>query len=385
MCRNFYYISTCFYNLSKSSTYIFITLMSLSPDKPYNELPKLPPKADLETSRVLKAAISANRKLAELKGKAGVIPNQSILINSLILQEAKASSEIENVITTNDKLFEAFSAGDKNHDPQTKEVLRYREALWTGFNQLKNRPLTTKLFLDIVQTIKQNNAGIRSTTGTVIANPASGKVIYTPPEGEQLIRDLLNNLEQFIHENDDLDPLIKMAIIHYQFEAIHPFRDANGRAGRIINIHYIAKAGLIDLPILFLSRYIIEHKQEYYDTLAGVSQRGDWQSWLLYMLRAVESTARLTFDKVNDILNAKQAVLEAIQEETTFQRPDQLVDAICTQPFTKVRHLTDAGLYAENTARSYLNELAEMGVLEKKQIKGRHYYQNRELEQILSY
>lgn len=246
-------------------------------------MPPLPPKAEVETKAILKKAISAGRALAELKGLGETIPNQSILVNSIILQEAKASSEIENIITTHDALFRAFSAKTSQVDPATKEVLRYREALWEGYSSLKDQPLlTTNLFISIVQTIRANNAGIRNTPGTKIVNAATGEVVFTPPEGEDIIRNKLKNLEDYIHAEDTLDPLIKLALIHYQFEAIHPFTDGNGRTGRIINILYLAWKRLLELPVLYLSKYIIEQKSDYYRLLRGVTEREEWEPWILY-------------------------------------------------------------------------------------------------------
>ncbi len=244
--------------------------MTFDPLKPFNNLPLLPPKADVETKAVLRKAIAAGRALAELKGLGETIPNQSMLINTLILQEAKASSEIENIITTNDALFKAFTAASQQFDPATKEVLRYREALWEGYNDLKKKPvLTTNLFIKIVRTIKQTDAGIRNLPGTVIGNQRTGQVIFTPPQGEAIIREKLKNLEDFIHADDELDPLVKLALIHYQFEAIHPFFDGNGRTGRIINILYLVREGLLDLPVLYLSKAIIDRRLSIIGFFAG--------------------------------------------------------------------------------------------------------------------
>lgn len=373
-------------------------LYRVNPDRnvPWNDLPELPINGELYRDvEIYEQLGKAKEALALLAGRSVAIPNQALLINSITLQEAKDSSAIENVFTTEDDLYQAFS-DDKFDDTvsaSTKEVLRYREAVWEGFEYLKEKgQFDIKYFVNLYQEIKESRDSIRPPFAQTYirqggSGPNAGKRIYTPPKGKNVLEGKLTNLVEFL--NDDSippnEPLLKMAMAHFQFEAIHPFRDGNGRAGRILNIHYITQKELLELPILYLSRYIIEHKQEYYDTLAGVSQRADWKSWLLYMLRAVESTARLTYQKVNDLLEAKEAVLQAVETEKKFQRPDQLIDAIFTQPFTKVRHLTDAGIYAENTARNYLNELADMGVLEKRQIKGRHYYQNRELENILTY
>lgn len=359
--------------------------MAFNPGKPYNDLPKLPPKADLETPAVLKKAIRANRELAELKGKAGIIPNQGILINSLILKEAKASSEIENVVTTNDRLYEAFSAGDKNYDPQTKEVLRYRQALWAGFNQLKERPLSTNLFIDIVQTIKRNESGIRNTPGTVIANPNTNKIIYWPPEGEELIRDLLGNLETFIHSDDDLDPLIKMAVIHYQFEAIHPFDDGNGRTGRILNILYLVLEKLLTLPVLYMSGYIINRKADYYKLLRKVTEEEDWESWILFMLEAIENTARETTSKIEAINN----LLEETIEKAKAKLPDrvyskELIEVLFEQPYCKIKFLVDKGIAQRQTAGDYLNELENIGILESKKSGREKLYLNTALYELLS-
>lgn len=373
-------------------------LYRVNPDRnrPWNELPPLPIHEELyKKVDIYEQLGRAKEALALLAGRSISIPNQALLINSITLQEAKDSSAIENVFTTDDDLYQAFS--DQNYDDtvsgSTKEVLRYREAIWEGYEYLENNSrFDIDYLVRLYQVIKETRDGIRPPFAQTYirqggSGPNAGKRVYTPPKGKEVLEEKLNNLVHFLNEDSvpPQEPLLKMAIAHFQFEAIHPFRDGNGRAGRILNIHYITKSGLLEYPILYLSRYIIEHKQEYYDTLAGVSQRGDWENWLLYMLRAVESTSRLTYQKVNDILAAKEAVLEAVEAEKNFQRPDQLIDAVFTQPFTKVNHLTDAGIYAENTARNYLNELAEMGVLEKKEIKGRHYYQNHELEQILSF
>lgn len=363
-----------------------ITLpMAFNSEQPYNKLPGLPPKANLETPAVLKRAINANRELAELKGKAGIIPNQSILINSLILQEAKASSEIENVVTTSDKLYEAFSAGNKSYDPQTKEVLRYRQALWTGFNQLKERPLSTNLFVNIVQTIKQNSSGIRNSLGTVIANPDTGKIIYTPPEGTSLIRDLLGNLETFIHKDDDLDPLVKMAVIHYQFEAIHPFEDGNGRTGRIINMLYLVLEELLTLPVLYLSGFIIQRKTDYYKLLRQVTEEGDWESWILFMLEAVELTARATTSKIEAINNLLQQTIE----EAKVKLPDrvyskELIELLFEQPYCKIKFIVDRGIAQRQTAGDYLNELERIGLLESKKSGREKLYLNTALYKLLS-
>jgi Fic family protein len=221
-------------------------------NRPFNDLPLLPPQTDLESKAILKKAIAANRELAELKGSSDAIPNQVVLINSIVLQEARLSSEIENIVTTTDALYRATEEDPSRIDHATKEVLHYREALWHGFENLKARPLSTNLFIELVGIIKQTDLGIRRVPGTKIAN-SRGDVVYTPPEGETLLRDLLANLESFIQADDGIDSLIKLAVLHYQFEAIHPFTDGNGRTGRIINILYLVEKKLLKIPVLYLT------------------------------------------------------------------------------------------------------------------------------------
>lgn len=336
--------------------------MPFDRQQPFNDLPALPPAADLESRVILKQAITSNRMLANLRGLAGQIPNQGMLINSLVLQEARLSSEIENIVTTNDELYRADANPDGKTDPRTKEVLRYRQALNYGFRELKTRPLATNLFIDIVQIIKEVELGIRKVPGTALKN-AQGDVIYTPPVGEGLIRNKLANLEQFLHAQDELDPLVKMAVAHYQFEAIHPFEDGNGRTGRILNVLFLVDQGLLDIPVLFLSRYIMANKAGYYDGLRGVTERQDWEGWILYMLRAIELTAQQTFDQVMRI----RALMEQVREHVSTQAPriysKDLVEAIFKHPYTKIQFLVDSGIAKRQTASSYLQTLVSLGVL----------------------
>jgi len=255
--------------------------MTYSPDKPYNDLPLLPPRAKIETMAILKKTIAASRALSELKGAITKLPNPTLFIDTIQLQEAQASSAIENIITTQDELFKQSIADKKIDNPAVKEALHYKNALWLGMEEMEKKPiLTTNLFIKLVQVIKENNAGIRNAPGTQLKNPTSGKVVYTPPEGEENIRQKLKNLEDFIHVQDEFDPLVKMAIIHYQFEAIHPFFDGNGRVGRIILLLYLKLTGLLDLPALFLSRYIMENKAAYYKNLRAVTEQNDWEGWV---------------------------------------------------------------------------------------------------------
>lgn len=367
---------------------------SINPDrlKPWNELPSLPLEEELYRDiNVFEQLAKANSAIGKLQGRSIAIPNQGLLINSISLQEAKASSAIENIFTTDDELYRAFSEQNvKEIYGAPKEVLKYKEALWKGFEYLKTNHFDLNYFIEAYREIKQTNDSLRPPfaqitirqTGTEIN---AGQVIYTPPRGKGILEEKLTNLIDFANNKTlRLDPLLKMAISHFQFEAIHPFRDGNGRVGRVFNVHLLVKEGVLDLPILFLSRYIIENKEEYYARLAGVSQRGDWKHWLIYMLRAVEATSNITFQKINDILSTKEAILDTVEKESQIRRPEQLVELIFTQPITKVKHLTDSGAYAENTARNYLNILSDMGVLEKKTVEGHHYYVNLELYRILA-
>ncbi|MEQ9217846.1 MAG: Fic family protein [Cyclobacteriaceae bacterium] len=372
-------------------------LFRINPDReiPWNDLPDLPLAPEVyRTVSILEQLGNTKSAIGRLHGRSVAIPNQGIFINTISLQEAKASSEIENIFTTDDELYQAYS--EKQDEPivkgPAKEVLRYREALWAGHDFLIDRQLfDLEYFIRLYQIVKQTNDGVRPPSARIYirqggSGPNAGKAIYTPPRGKGILEKKLANLADFV--NDDkkyqVDPLIKMAIAHYQFEVIHPFRDGNGRTGRIFNINILTQKGLLDLPILFLSKYIIDHKNEYYSLLAGVTQRGLWEAWILFMLKAVEVTSNITFNKINDILDARDGIIEAIRVETKIRRPDQLVKRIFVQPLTKVSHLTDEGIYAEGTARNYLNHLCELGILEKKTISGHHYYLNLELYRILA-
>jgi Fic family protein len=376
-----------------------ISLYSINKDrlKPWNSLPLLPiPEQLYQSIEIYEQLGKAKAALGKLQGRSVAIPNQGLLINSISLQEAKASSAIENIFTTDDELYKAYSeesSDAENKNGPSKEILKAREAIWTGYNYLKQQPgFNREYFVKIFQTIKETNEELRLPfTETVIRQGGiggnAGQVSYTPPRGEGIIENKLDNLIDFVNDDDKIkiDPLLKMAIAHFQFEAIHPFRDGNGRTGRIFNIHYLTKKELLDLPILFLSRYIIDHKNEYYSGLMGVSQRGDWKSWILYMLRAIETTSNITYQKINDILSSKESMLAYIStKDKKIRKPEQLVNMLFTQPYIKVKHLTDAKVYAEATARDYLNKLSGIRVLEKKNIEGRYYYLNQELFRILS-
>lgn len=353
-----------------------------NPEEAYNDLPLLPPVVEVETKKILKQAIVSNKILAELKGRADEIPNQSMLVNAITLQEAKDSSEIENIVTTQDTLYKAFSSNISTTDAQTKEVLRYRQALWEGYTDLSKRPLSTNSFIQIVQTIKENNSGIRNAPGTKITS--NGKTIYTPPEGETVIRSLLKNLEDYIHADDDVDLLIKLAIMHYQFEAIHPFFDGNGRTGRVINMLFMVENGLLDTPILYLSKYIIEHKNAYYTNLRGVTENSAWEAWILFILKGIEETALYTLEKINSINRLMQETIIFAKEELPARvYSKELIELLFEQPYCKVKYLVDKGIAKRQTAAEYLNALEAIGILKSQKVGVENLYLNVKLFELL--
>jgi len=360
--------------------------MSFNPNQPHNSIPKLPPQKELETKAILKKTITASRSLAALKGATGRIPNPDILINSIVLQEAKSSSEIENIVTTNDELYKSLSAKLNSSSGAAKEVVRYREALWEGCNVLKEKKvLTTNLFIKIFQKIKDTDAGIRKTPGTKLLNPITGEVIYTPPEGENLIRDLLSNLEKYIHsDTDDVDPLIKAAVIHYQFESIHPFTDGNGRTGRILLILYFLLTGYLDLPILFLSKYIIENKSAYYTLLRGVTEKNDWEPWILYLLDGIEQTSNNTFSLIDAIDSSLKSTVERVNKEKQSPVPKEVIELIYEQPYCKTEFITKRNISARKAAERYLKELERIGIITPEKVGKEVLYINIALFDILS-
>ena len=359
--------------------------MTWRPELPYNDLPLLPPAVELETKLVLKRCIEARAALAELKQAAELIPNQAMLINTLPLLEAKDSSEIENIVTTTDKLFE-FADSDRGTgaDQATKEALRYRTALHEGWQVLSRRPINTNLAEVICSQLQGVQMEIRKVPGTKLANDATGEVIYTPPEGEAHLRDLLSNWEKLLYEEPDLDPLIRMAVAHYQFEASHPFTDGNGRTGRILNILYLVQEELLSLPILYLSRYIISHKNDYYANLLGVTRGQDWEAWLLYMLDAVASTAKWTTYKIIAIRDLAGHTAQHVRELLPKIYSRELVDTIFQQPYCRISNLVDADIAKRQTASEYLKKLASIGVLIERQVGRERLFVHPKLIQLVS-
>lgn len=335
----------------------------------------LPYPVDLETKGVLKALNGAHRALAELKGVARSIPRQDILINSLAIQEAKDSSEVENIVTTHDELFRSTLDLDYDISPQAKEVKNYIAALKRGFDIVtQKRLLTSNHIIQIQGMLEANDAGFRRLPGTALKNQQTGEVVYTPPQDYDEILKLMQNLEQFINDSEmsDLDPIIKMAVIHFQFESIHPFYDGNGRTGRIINILYLVLQGLLDMPILYLSHFIIRHKNEYYQHLQAVRKNGEWEAWLLYMIQGVEQTALSTMIKVESIKAAMAEMKIILRENYKFYSQD-LLNHLFRQPYTKIEFVQEALRVSRPTAAGYLNLLAKEGVIIKKVSKPNYY------------
>jgi len=343
-------------------------------------------EAGLESLALQKQLTQAHRHLAELKGVAKTIPNESILVSTLAMQEAKDSSAIENIITTHDELFQAEVLGVNTINHAAKEVENYRTALWQGYQQTRD----TKLIRldDILHAqaiIEPNKSGIRKIPGTVIANAASKEIIYTPPQHPDEIQSLLANLVDYINDEglSELDPLLKMAIMHHQFESIHPFYDGNGRTGRILNILYLVKNELLDLPILYLSRYIVQHKDDYYRLLQTVRDQNDWASWLSYIVRGIEITARDTITFVNQIRELVMQTKQRMRTELPKIYSQELLNSLFFHPYTKVQFLINQLGVSRVTATKYLNQLTDKGFVSKHKFGRTNYFVNEALIQLI--
>lgn len=351
------------------------------------QIPKLPLGYDLETKAILKQVIRAKSKLSELKGVAATIPNEAILISSLTLQEAKDSSEIENIVTTQDDLYKAELNIQKQFiTAATKEVLNYREAIQLGFNLVrKDKALSNNRIIQIQECLEQNKAGFRILPGTTLKSN-DGSIVYTPPQDANQIVDYMNNFESFINDDNmcDCDPLIKMAIIHHQFESIHPFYDGNGRTGRIISVLYLITNGLLDLPILYLSRYITHNKGEYYRLIQAIRDKSgdnskEWEEWIMFILTAVEQTSEETIHLVKGIsqlMNKYKGILRPLFGK---QYKHELLNNLFFHPYTKIEFMEKDMMVQRNAATKYLNEIVKQGLLEKIKIGRENYYINIEL------
>jgi Fic family protein len=354
-------------------------------EKAFNELPILPPVRDkIETVKVLRQLVKSSVALAELKGLAKILPNPDILLNAVILKEARASSEIENVITTQDKLYQALSTKGTQTDSSTKEVLRYREAMLFGFHFIQKKGfLSANAIIEIQKILEENAAGIRKLPGTALRNAATGKVIYTPPDNLDAINRLVRNLEQYLNNQDDISPLIKMAVQHYQFESIHPFYDGNGRTGRIINVLYLILNGLLENPILYLSAYIIDNKVDYYRLLQEVRTKNNWEGWVLYILKGIEQTANETIAQVKEISDLFIKTQELVKKKAPKTYSKELIELLFEHPYCKTEYLTERFGISRVTASKYLKELEKIKVLQSKQVWKETLYINTQLFDLL--
>lgn len=334
------------------------------PDLPFNDLPPLPPGGEMETRPVLKQCIAARAALAELKQAAELIPNQGVLINALPLLEAQASSEIENIVTTTDRLFQ-YQHADERADSATREALRYGSALMEGFRALRQAPLNTRTAEQVCTRIKGVQMQVRRVPGTALANDRTGEVIYTPPVGEEVLRTKLANWERYLHEEREIDPLIRMAVGHYQFEAIHPFTDGNGRTGRVLNSLFLIQEELLSLPILYLSRYIIKNKADYYHLLLDVTRTQAWEPWLIYMLRGVEDTARWTTAKIAAIRELSALTIRHVRQAAPKIYSRELVDLIFDLPYCRIQNVVEKEIAGRQAASRYLKQLVDIGVLQE--------------------
>jgi Fic family protein len=352
---------------------------------PHNKLDRLPPlREKVETIEILRQTNKSTSALAELKGIAKTIPNQAMLINAIVLQEAKDSSEIENIITTQDELYKALTINRTNISAETKEVVNYRKAIFHGFDLVKKQGfLRVNDIVSIQQELVDDTAGIRSTPGTVLKNDKTGEVVYIPPQDKAEILDLLTNFINYFNQKDDLSPLINLAILHYQFESIHPFYDGNGRTGRILNILYLIINELIDVPILYLSSYIIDNKQEYYRLLNQTNKTGKWEEWIMFMLKAVESTSRDTITRIINIKDQLDLTIVKVQEKAPKVYKKELVELLFEQPYSKIEFVVNRLGVERKAASRYLKELEEIGIVESQKVGRETLYINRNLIEIL--
>lgn len=356
---------------------------------PTYEIPNLPPRADLETKAILKALSQAHRPLAELKGLVRSIPNQGILIDTLSLQEAKASSEIENIITTQDDLFQTNISKSLFTTPEAKEVALYGRALHCGFERLIERDgiITNNSIVEMFQLLKNNDGGFRETPGTALKNEATGAIVFVPPQDKHEIIGHMTKLEAFINttsEEDELDPLIKMALIHHQFESIHPFPDGNGRLGRILNVLYLVQQGLLGVPALYISGYITRNKDDYYNRLQSTRDTGDWEAWVLYMLEAVRVTALDTIDLITQLRKLLSEYKNIIRDQHPKIYSHELINNLFKHPYTRIEYVVEEVGVGRQTASRYLDELCKAGLLKKYKSGLNNYYINAPLVALLT-
>ncbi|HEX5024357.1 MAG TPA: Fic/DOC family N-terminal domain-containing protein [Agriterribacter sp.] len=361
--------------------------MAYSKNNPFNDLPNLPPTGFAESPEILRHLARAARHLGELNGLCASLPDPRLLINTIVLQESKDSSAIENIVTTQDELYKAAS-GEGTASDAAKEVLSYREALYVGLEKMmaQKNLLLTNTIIEVVQTIKQNKSGIRNAPGTALKNAINGEVIYTPPCCEDVLREKLAALEQFINDPDisPLDPLVKMAFIHYQFEAIHPFADGNGRTGRIVNALYLVQQELLSQPVLFLSSYIVKYKTEYYQLLRGVTEQNNWHDWVMYILTALIETAQLTTKKIRSMLLLKDEFEKQMKQTLGSSFSYELLLLMFTLPYLKIELLEKRAIAHRQTASVWLKKLTDANIVKPQKIGRTTYYINYRLMELLS-
>lgn len=357
--------------------------MAWSPEVPFNDLPPLPPeRIDLEPKVVLKATVEARTALATLAQAGRLLPNPNILIHAVPLLEAQASSEIENIVTTADELFKHVESGGGDH--ATKEALRYRNALFAGVDAIRSRPITAATAVRVCSELHGREMDVRAVPGTRIANPTTREIVYAPPEGASVIRDKLSAWERFVHAEDDLDPLVRMAVAHYQFEAIHPFHDGNGRTGRVLNILMLIEAGLLDEPILYLSRAIIARKNDYYRLLREVTAEEAWVDWILYMLDVVRESATSTTRKIGAIRRCQDDIAERARAATPGGRDAQFLDVLFEQPYCRISTVSERCDVSRQTASTWLHALVGAGLLSDVKVGRELLFVNHEFLDVLT-
>ena len=356
--------------------------MSFDATTPFNALLDLPPAADVETKRILRHCIVARIALEKLRISGQLIPNQEILIRSISMLEAQASSKVENIITTTDLMFRFAGKAEHRASPATKEALHYEVALQRGFEMLTYKPVSTSMAVEICRMIKGVDLDIRKSTGIRLINDA-GEILYTPPEGEELLRNKLANWEHYIHETKHLDPLIRFAVMHYQFEAIHPFMDGNGRSGRILNLLYLVDQGLMDVPVLYFSGYILENRSLYYQYLHEVTTHGAWEQWILFMIEAIRVTAEQTMFQIHRIKDLLKNTVDMMRQKVPKIYSRELAEILFLHPYCRVSDVVKAGIAQRQTASLYLNSLATKGFVDKKQVGRENLYINSSLLTLL--
>lgn len=340
---------------------------------------------NLKTPKILEALNEASRSLAELKGFANSIPNQHILINAITINEAKDSSAIENIVTTHDSIYKVLTESSFKEEA-AKEVVDYRSAIWRGYEIIKEKEfISTNVLVELQGMIEHNKAGIRKNPGTKLVNNKTGEVIYTPPQDEKEIRDLLKNLEDYINENDDeVDPLIKMALIHYQFETIHPFYDGNGRTGRILNVLYLVLNNLLDSPILYLSNYINKNKDRYYKLFTEFRENDNYEDWIIYILKGIEETSKNTIELIKQIQKEMESYKEEFMDKLPKIYSDELLDSLFYEVYTRISYVEDRCGVTRQTAATYLNELVNVDLLKFEKVGRESIYKNVRLIELLS-